>query len=450
MRRDSLGLRLTLGALLWIAAALVVSGFALAELFREHVARTFEARLKDQLVRIIALVEVGPDGGLVLARPLVDPRFRKPYSGWYWQIDGAGGPALRSRSLWDASLELPPLPADDGGIRRHELIGPRQRPVYAVERSVTLPGSDQALRIVVAADRRETAEAIAGFTRTLVVSLGVLGLGLLAAALLQVRLGLRPLRRLRAALADIRAGRSERLGDGFPVEVTPLVDELNGLLDHNAEVVARARTHVGNLAHALKTPLTVLANEGANEDGPLAEATRTQTGIMRRLIDHHLARARAAAAAGVLGARTDLDDVIAGLRRTLERIHAGRGIRFSIVGDRGLAFAGERQDLEEMLGNLMDNACKWTHAEVRVRTEAVASGAGGACIRIRVEDDGPGLAPAERARVFERGRRLDEAIPGTGFGLAIVRDLAELYGGAVRLEESELGGLAAELELPAG
>ena len=445
MSVNSLGFRLAASAALWISAALVAAGFVLSGLFHDHVERTFERQILLQLDRLSAVSEVGPGGAVKLKHLLADPRFERPYSGWYWQVAGAAGPVLRSRSLWDQVLDASPKPVLAAEPQRYTAAGPGEQLLWGLRRNITLPGSGHVYQVTVAADVSELRAAVEDFTSTLVASLAVLGLGLFAAVIVQVRYGLSPLRRLRAALSAVRSGRTTRLVGRFPDEVTPLAQELNGLLDHNAAVVERARTHAGNLAHGLKTPLSVIANAAANKRGALAEMVRHQVATMSDLIDHHLARARTIAAAGVLGARTDVSAVAEVLRRTLARLYVDRGLVVTVGGDTGLAFLGEGQDLQEMLGNLMDNACKWARSSVRVTLAGE-----GERLRLCVDDDGPGLAPEARARVFDRGRRLDEAVPGDGLGLAIVRDVAELYGGSVSLAESALGGLRATLDLPAG
>ena len=445
MTINSLGFRLAAGAALWITAALVVAGFVLSGLFRGYVEHDFENQLSYQLDRLSAVSEVSPGGALQLRRLLVDPRFERPYSGWYWQVAGSQGPVLRSRSLWDQVLDFEPEAVVTGAPRRSAEPGPDRQTLWVLRRAVTFPGSQRIFEIAVAADIHDMRRAIRRFTRQLVLSLVVLGLGLVAAVVIQIRYGLSPLRRLRGALAAVRSGHATRLAGPYPNEVTPLAEDLNALLDHNASVVDRARTHVGNLAHALKTPLSVIANAAAGERGALAETTRQQVAAMSDQIDHHLARARTVAAGGVLGARTGISTVAEELRRTLERIHAGRGVAIAVAGETGLVFLGERQDLQEMLGNLMDNACKWAKTTVRVTLERE-----GDRLALRVEDDGPGLPSGARDRAFDRGRRADEAAAGSGLGLAIVRDVAGLYGGGVSLGESALGGLSATLDLPAG
>ena len=442
MRSNSLAFRLVAGAGLWIAAALVAGGFALSSIFADSVERSFDARLEVYLDGLIAVSRTGAAGRLELARGLGEPRFTQPYSGWYWEIVGPQGPILRSRSLWDMVLDA--QPGEEGALRIYEIEGPDDNHLRVVERDVSLPNLPQRLHYIVAAEESEIGREVARFDKALAWALALLGGGLIAAVFIQVRFGLIPLRRMGTALAAIRAGRAEKLEGKFPKEVQPLADELNALLEHNADVVERARTHVGNLAHALKTPLAVLSNEAARSAGPLAESVTRQAAVMRRQVDHYLARARTAARAGVLGAKTPVLPVVEDLRRTLERIHIDRGISIGASGDPEAAFRGERQDLEEILGNIMDNGCKWAHGRVTVQLARV-----GQREIIDVEDDGPGLSPEERRQAFQRGKRLDEAVPGTGLGLAIVRDIAELYGGSVSLDKASLGGLRVSLVLPA-
>ena len=443
---DSLAFRLVAGAALWCVAALGIGGYALSESFRDTAEAAFDARLGVLIESLVVASE--PGAPLPVVRPLADARFRQPYSGWYWQI--AAEPVteeapetsmlVRSRSLFDAVLEAAPLGEDQMAVI--DLKGPDRERLRVATRRIELAGA--LYRYTVAGDTAEVDAEVARFNGTLIWSLGLLGAGLLAAVLFQVRFGLQPLRRVSRALADIRLGRAAKLEGKFPAEVRPLADELNALIDHNEAVLERARTHVGNLGHALKTPLSVLTNEAAAHDHPLAEIVRRQTTRMRRQVEHHALRARAAGARTVLGARTPLAPVIDDLRRALTRIHAERGLRLDVTCDTSLAFRGERQDLEEMIGNLLDNACKWAASHVRVTGEA-----DGGRARITVEEDGPGLPPEKAEEIIERGVRLDETVPGTGLGLAIVRDIAALYGGTLTLGRADLGGLRATLDLPA-
>jgi signal transduction histidine kinase len=442
MRVNSLAFRLVAGAGLWIVAALAAGGFTLSGIFADSVERSFDARLEVYLDGLIAVSRTGTAGRIELARGLGEPRFTQPYSGWYWQISGPQGPILRSRSLWDATLHVEA--GEEGQLLTYSFKGPDGRQLRVVERDVSLPGYANRLHYVVAAEGSEIGKEVNRFNKVLFWALALLGVGLILAVLIQVHFGLKPLRRLRLALAAIRAGRAEKLEEGFPAEVQPLAKELNALLDHNAAVVERARTHVGNLAHALKTPLAVLGNEATRGDGPLADSVARQTAVMRRQVDHYLARARAAATGGVLGARAAVLPVLEDLRRTLTRIHVERHVEIDIAGSVEDAFRGERQDLEEMLGNLMDNGCKWAKSRIFVRVLRR-----GDRLTIEVEDDGPGLSLEEHSQLFQRGKRLDEAVPGSGLGLAIVRDIAELYGGSVTLGQAALGGLKVSLVLPA-
>ncbi len=441
MKGRSLAFRLVLLSTLWIFGALLAGSVLLTGLFRDYVERNFDSRLEVLLDSLVTLSEI-EYGQLVLSRAAGEPRFDVPYSGWYWQIADRDGVQQRSRSLWDRTLT--PKRSDGTTVLRYDATGPQNQYLRVVERAIQLPGSASTFFYQVAGDRAEALADIHEFESVLGWALGALGSGLLVAVLLQVRLGLRPLRRIGDALAEIRSGRTERLVGDFPQEVTPLADELNQLLEHNAEVVRRARTHVGNLAHALKTPVAVLANEADTAgDGHLADVVRRQASLMRRLVDHHMSRARTAASVNVLGVRTELRPVIEALCRTLERIHAERRISVDYDCPESLAFRGERHDFEDLLGNLVDNGCKWARRQVFVKAENQDG-----WIVITVDDDGPGLPADKRADVFQRGTRLDEATPGTGLGLSIVDDVAVLYGGSIELDDSPLGGLRAVLTLP--
>lgn len=442
MRRNSLAFRLVASAAVWCALWLSAGGYALSALFGNTVERSFDARLGVLLEGLVAGSELNADGELELRLQLGEPRFEQPLSGWYWQIDGRAEVVRRSRSLWDAELPVSLAPGRLMGA--HDVVGPEGQSLRLLVRAITLPGAETPLLYAVAGDRREIQLDKQDFNRLLSLALGVLFLGVIGAVLVQVRFGLEPLRRMGRALGAIRGGASARLEGDFPAEIQPLASELNALLDHNEALVERARTHVGNLAHGLKTPLSVLTNEARRSQGPLAELVGRQVALMRRQVDHHLARARAIATGSILGARTEVLPVLRDLERTLGRIYGDRSLAIEVVCPPELAFRGARQDLEEMLGNLLDNACKWAAAGVMVRAEATAQQ-----VQIAIEDDGPGLPAARRAEVLERGRRLDEQIPGSGLGLAIVADLAQLYGGRLVLDAAAAGGLRALLTLPA-
>jgi len=457
-RTNSLTFRLIAGAAIWTVLGLVAGGFVLSGIFRNTVESSFDSQLTFNLDGLIAAAESDSEDSVTLEGRFTDPRFERIFSGWYWQIRSAvpvdGEIELQpqtSRSLWDQTLTPRDLVRREQNSTWGYADGPDQQRLRVLMRRIALPvasaedvGHTQQFDFIVAGDISEAEANIVLFNRTLRWSIAVFSLGLIAAMLIQVRVGLMPLRAVSEALARIREGRARRLEGEFPSEIAPLATELNSLIAHSSEVVGRARGHVANLAHFLKTPLTVLANEAATATGPLAETVSRQVTVMRRQVDHYLARARAAGALDVLGSRTDVAPVLNDLARVLKRMHAEKELTIDVTAPAGLAFRGEREDLEEMAGNLIDNGCKWAHSRIAVE----AAPMDGARFLLRVSDDGPGLEPEERARAMQRGERFDESVPGTGLGLAIVRDIAKLYGGNIALDESPMGGLDVRLELP--
>lgn len=458
----SLRFRLLAGTLVAMLAALTLAGLLLSGLFRDHVMRQFSRALTAQLDQVTARLEFDAAGRPQLdPQSLSDPRWSRPYSGLYWQIERADSEpedrALRSRSLWDATLQPPGDVLADGELHAHEVTGPQSARLMLVERTVAGGGATPvAWRLMVAADLTETTAAVARFTGVLVGSLAILLVLLCAAAVAQVAVGLAPLRALQRALLAMHEGQSQRLAGSFPAEVQPLVDDLNRVLDRHAEVVARARTQAGNLAHAIKTPLAALSQAAAaatgrpQEAADLAARVQEQVQLARRHVDWHLARSRAAAAHGLPGASVAVRPAIDGLIRVMTRVHAERGLAIECDATAaGLRFAGEVQDLQEIVGNLIDNACKWARSTVHVSAwpERLPQGTR---LRIAIEDDGPGIAAERRDRVMTRGERLDESVPGSGLGLGIVHELATLYGGTVVLGAARSGGLRVELDLPGG
>ncbi|WP_342148647.1 HAMP domain-containing sensor histidine kinase [Methylorubrum sp. SB2] len=436
----SLQRRLFLGALVFVTLALLVAGLAIGLVLYRFARGQIDARLDGELFAISADLRPGKRGP-TLSAAHDGPPFDRPRSGWYWQVR-LGDAVLRSPSLGEADLAVPqtpereegrPVPADGTGPRGEGLI----------LRVLRLPGPrDGPDAVLVAA---APAAALHGPLReagkTLALALGLLGLCLIAGITLQVRLGLRPLRTLGADLAAIRAGTRERVPAEQPQEIRPLVTELNLLLDQNAANLERARSHVANLAHGLKTPLAALAMAAERNPEP---GLAPLVAAMDRQVRHHLRRARAAALGGSTRARADLFAQTSDLAVALSRLHAERGIAIANEVAPGTQVACDAQDLDEMLGNLIDNACRWAGSHVRIRAER-----DGGLIELWVEDDGPGLTPEQGAHVLQRGRRLDETVPGDGFGLPITLELAELYGGGLTLDRSDLGGLLARLRLPA-
>lgn len=455
--QHSLRGRLLAGTITWILASVLVAGWALSDLFRQHITRQLMAELSVHMNQLVSALTIDSGGSPALSIELSDPRLRQPYSGLYWQVDRVasnGEPAeavFRSRSLWDQSLKLPAAPV---GAARSELLplpGPGDRSMLALLQTVTPPEGDATYLLAVAADQRSISEPLDDFRYQLAAFLGLLALGLAAAAVVQVVVGLRPLAQLRERLADVRAGHASRIDGRFPNEIQPMVQEFNAVLESNAEIVERARTQAGNLAHALKTPLSVLANGAAQEPTPFGKLVAEQVDLARRQVDHHLARARAAAAVRTPGRRTEIASVIDSLTRALIRIHSDKGVQLHTEGvPAGIFFLGEQQDLLEMLGNVMENACKWADRNVHVSVEVPESEppAAARMIALHVDDDGPGLPVEQHDAIFQRGVRLDERRPGSGLGLSIVRDLATTYGGSVHAHPSPLGGLRIELRLP--
>ena len=427
----------------WIVPLLLLGGVALDRVLSAAITRNFDGQLDFALTAMIAAADIGPAGEVRFTRPLGDQRFFEPYSGLYWQVSAQGQDDFRSRSLWDRSLVA--KPGDCHAVCRSDSRVFKDEPLRIVERDVVLPGAKTLFHFQVAQSTADLVDQTTSLRSTLLWSLSALGLGLLVLAALQSTYGLSPLGRVSRAIAAIRSGAATRIPDDFPREITPLIAELNELLDYNEQQAEAARRHAGNLAHALKTPMSVLIGEAAGAAPDLAATVATQTGIMRRHVDHHLARARAAGRRTAAAARAEVWPSLEALARTIERIHLARGTVIDLDGDRTLAFRGEKQDFEEMVGNLLDNAALYGGGRVFVTVTAAAD-----MVQLVIEDDGAGIPAHERERLFERGARLDTAQPGTGLGLAIVRDVAEIYGGSVALGESEdLGGLAVTLRLPA-
>jgi signal transduction histidine kinase len=458
MRRNSLATRLFVSASAWVVVILTITGFVLSSVYRDATERAFDRRLNLYLRTLIAEVATPDEPPDRQFQSLGEPLFELPLSGWYWQItrtDSDKADVRASRSLWDKKL---PKLEDRGieltaaGIRVAYVDGPEGQNLRMVERPVDL-GSDGKFLVSVAGDASEIFDETRSFDYYLGGTFTALGIVLLLTTIFQVRFGLAPLKRISESIADIRSGRAERLEGVFPVEIAPLARETNALIDANREIVERARTHVGNLAHAIKTPLSVIVNEAAThgQQDPFAHKVLEQADVMRDQVAHHLERARIAARVTIVGTVTEVAPAIEALQRTMEKIHRDRGVAIEVKADPKAKFRGERQDLEEMVGNLVDNACKWASSRVfiDVLVERPSEPGGGPSLRILVDDDGRGLSAAERAQVSRRGLRLDESKPGSGLGLSIVIDLAALYGGSLSLGSAPIGGLRAELVLPA-
>jgi len=455
-RQRSLATRLVVVAAVWSTITLALAGVFLVSLYQRSSERAFDAQLEVHVKALIAeMLETDATTTAGVATTTVtepsyrgDPRFSLPLSGWYWTVREADSPAIlyASASLVGDPLNTPPIgQADDSA---GFIVGPTGDEIRVLQQRISI--EDTAYVIAVGAATAGFWADISEFARMVTLTLCLVGFGLILAIFFQVKVGLRPLMRLKASLSAVCQGDAERIDEALPREISPLAVELNALFLSNREIVERARTHVGNLAHGLKTPLSVISNEARASGGPLADKVSEQAAVMSTQIQHHLERARMAAQRRVIGVSCETEPVLSRLIRAMGKIYRDKGVEVDFDQDGAIRFRGESQDLEEMSGNLIDNACKWAASRVRVRVAPLDDPATNRdMFTITVEDDGPGLTPEERAEAVKRGRRLDETVPGTGLGLSIVADLAGLYGGTFKLDRSELGGLKARIVLPA-
>jgi signal transduction histidine kinase len=450
----SLTLRLILVAILWSIAALMAGGFGLATIFGNYVDKSFENSITVYLDTLAATADVDKNSKLVVERPPTDPRFTRPLSGYYWMvadIDGNGkiiANQVRSRSLFDETINLPDgvveKAASKPGVDSYYNINRSGENLKIGARQITLPDRKINTILVVAFDRTELEKSKSRFNLILMSSLLALVVGLMMAIILQVKLGLKPLRQMGSQLGDIRSGKAENLDENLPIEIAPIARELNALLQHNEEVVERARTHVGNLAHALKTPISVMLNEAGQHEDAFSQLVSRQTQTMQRQVEHYLKRARAAARAETLRTRTPIGPVVDDITRTLTKLYRSEGVLVEVLNTTSAAFRGEREDLEDLFGNLAENACKYGGGLVEISFDETQEG----YIRILIDDDGEGLTESEVKAALKRGVRLDESSNGSGLGLSIAHELAVAYGGALDFEKSPLGGLRANLRLP--
>ena len=446
--RASLARRMGLIATAWIIVLLLGGGIALDRTLVGQVQSNFDEQLEYILNAMISSAEIDPLGDVYFELRLGDQRFLEPGSGVYWQVSGGDSLPYPSRSLWDRELTVRDVVDAQGDFPDEAIFYNSDQfadePLRIVQRTVVLPGSETRWTFSVASAQDETNRQLQQIRLILIWSFAVLGLGLIGMALLQIRYGLSPLRRVRAAISKLRTTGANRITEPLPTEVQPLVEEVNALLDHTERQAEEARTHAGNLAHALKTPLTVLTNAATARDPDIASAVFRESRTMQRHVDHHLARARALGRRAVGHARTNVNASAVAVQRAVERLYPNG--RLDIAGNKDADVAVERQDLDEILGNLIENAAKYGGGSVFVTIDADRKSK--PCL-IWIEDDGTGIPEGEHTRIFDRGARLDTGKPGTGLGLAIVRDVVEIYGGSARLAESEdLGGLLVELSLP--
>ncbi|MDB5876391.1 MAG: sensor histidine kinase [Ramlibacter sp.] len=457
MWRDaSLSRRLLTAAGAFIAMALIVAAVLIGFVLHRFVQGQIDQRLDTQIVFLSSMLRADSSGTISLAGNADGPPFERLRRGWYWQVTGPNntllsasldGTRLDNSALRERDERRPPPPKKDRNEREDrprpaDGIGPDDEHLHYRLKSVKVGAID--VTIITSAPRAAVLGPLREAMTTLGISLALLGLALVLAIVLQVRLGLRPLERLRQALTDVRTGCSARVPSRQPHEIQPMVDELNALLDQNAANLERARRHVANLAHGLKTPLATLAVATAADSPRDPIVVQQLVAQMERRIRHHLGRARMAALNGPVRVQTQIASRLRDLGDVLGKIHTDRSISFAMDLPADLTAACEPQDFDEMAGNLLDNAFMWARTSVVVRASS-----NDGTVRIVVDDDGPGLTLAQREEVLRPGKRLDEAAPGFGFGLSIVSELAELYGGSIALSEAPPGGVRAALELPA-
>lgn len=447
--RGSLVGRLIRLAAIWFIFALILISAGLTAFFNYSTVTRFQAGISDIVRNLYTHTEFDAQGNIVIPE-LYNIRTDDIYSGLYWQILelDAADQVLRvhsSASLAERDLARPErIDKTSGQPVYYNAEGPRSQPLRQV--ALYLRIQDRPLLFLAGEDRSEVDRNVGQFALITGAALIVLALGSLAAIFVQVRIGLRPLFDLTDELGQVRKGRQSRLEGQYPSEITPVTEQINALLSYGQEVVERQRTHVGNLAHALKTPLSVLLASAGDNSEPLAETIRKQTGLMKEQVDHHLRRARAAARAQHMGERTPVEPVLDELAVMLEQVFREKDVIIDWRAPENLAFRGEKQDFQEIAGNLLENACIWCVRRVRVQASMQDEAHG---MTLLIEDDGPGMPESRYDEVLRRGTRLDESAPGSGLGLSIVDELVRAYGGQLSFGRSKLGGLKAVVVLPA-
>lgn len=447
----SLTRRLLLGALVWVLCSIAAAGFLLNQLFKQHVEEQLHKELNLHMQQLITQADFDLENQqLQLAHALSDPRFEQPLGGLYWQVTPTSGDTSLtqySRSLWDESLH----PPQTAGSYWDSYMDPELGEIYVLGKTVTFAEEEvehPTYQFWIAAQENLIAEPLQRFGWMLTLTLVLLGAVLVLGVWWQLRLGLRPLRQLRSRLVEVHEGKSAIIEGQYPQEIQPLVSEFNRVLHSNAQVVERARTQAGNLAHAVKTPLAVLANAAKKENSALAALVTEQVNATQQQVDYQLSRARVAAAVKTVGVRTAVVPAVQSLSKLLQRAYEHKSVQVQISAHSPeLYFKGEAQDLHEILGNVLDNAFKWCEAAISVNVQRQTK-ADSSSLRISIEDDGPGLKAEQYISVFQRGVRADELQVGSGLGLAIVADLVQLYGGEVHATRAQLGGMRVVIVLP--
>ena len=442
---NSLAVRLFFSATVWIILTLLSAGLLLSDLNKQNNQEAFDDRLNLLVETLIGGSKVDSSDGITVVTSIGDPRFFQPYSGWYWQINKGNKTLSRSRSMWDQVFTLDKRLIggrtqfiDSVGNDKEQVI--EQKNLYIVEREISFPGLTEPITFILSGDTFEYKENIKNFDNTLSAILIFLGAGLMIAVFLQVRFGLLPLNKIKDALFKIRNGDKKKLEAKYPLEVQPLAIEINDLLEHNEKIVERARTHVGNLAHVLKTPLAVITNEIDKENKLLSN----QIVLMRKHIDRYLKKAHLESVGKNIKSKIAFLQFMNKMILIFQKLYPDKEIELQKEFKEFFIY-GSLEDMEELVGNLIENACKWGKEKVKIRFE----NRGNNEVKILIEDDGPGLNQEQKNKVFTRGFRVDEQTPGSGLGLNIVKDIVEIYKGEIWLEKSSsLEGLRVNIVLP--
>jgi signal transduction histidine kinase len=443
MGRKSLATRIIALSGGWVIMAMIITALLLVYSYRDHAVKHYDEHVSMHLEELIEASELSPDGAFKLTFDPTDPRYQVPDSGWYWEVRRSGQTLARSPSLGGNQLGMGAT-QPTGNVVIHEITGPVEEKLRVQLIAIKQFPGQEPLVYLSSNPMKGFSDDVMNYSSHIIGSFLLLGLGLLTAVFLQVRVALRPLQAISNGIAGIRAGKANKLPESNLCDVQPLVDELNHLLEHNAVLLKRARNQLADLAHSVKNPLTVINNEARNMNREQMELILKQTHDINRNVDHYLTRARTFGTEKVLGARSAVKPVFEDLVYAMQRIYQDRDLDYDLSGLTECWFRGEGQDLEEMLGNLMDNACKWAGERVMISASVE-----GNRLRLTVEDDGPGIPETEIENVMRRGQKLDESKSGHGQGLGIVKDIVDLYGGFLRLHRGDLGGLRTELDLPA-
>ena len=439
---NSLALRLFLSASVWIIFTLFSGGLLLSNVFRESTQKAFEDKLNFFMETLIGASRVDSTSSITVVSELGDPRFYRPYSGWYWQINEKSKTLVRSRSMWDQVFTLDKRLIGgrakfiDEALRQTTQNNPgvSSQNLVVIQREISFPGMSTPITFMVSGNTNEFEKNISRYNNILVSSLVLLGLGLFVSVFLQVKFGLLPLEKIKNSLFKIRNGDATKLEDIYPTEVSPLAKEINTLLDHNEKIISRAKMNVGNLAHALKTPVAVIKNHITAKKND--DVIDSQMIVIENYINKYLQKARASATSKLKKTKIDITEVIKKMRQIFKKINPELKIIFKSNNEKFL-IAGSEDDMDEIIGNVMENACKWTKTQVIIEIFKISKDQ----IKLCISDDGPGLPEKKMKEVFDRGFRLDEQTQGTGLGLNIVKDAVKNFSGSVWLEKSKFGGL---------